>query len=65
VIPIRMTTGPTVRGKVQLRGLASIEGDFQIDTGSAQVLTLSTPFVKKNSACWRGLTVSCLVRQWG
>lgn len=48
VIPIRMTTGPTVRGKLQVRGLAPIEGDFQIDTGSAQVLTLCAPFVKKN-----------------
>ncbi len=46
VIPIRMTTGPTVRGKLQVRGRAPIEADFQIDTGSAQVLTLCTPLVK-------------------
>jgi len=48
VIPIRMTTGPVVRGKLQVRGRAPVEADFQIDTGSAQVLTLCTPFVKNN-----------------
>lgn len=48
VLPMRMTTGPVVRGSVRVRGRAPIEADMQLDTGSAHVLTFCTPFVDRH-----------------
>jgi len=39
---------PLVQGAVAMTGREPIEGDFQVDTGSAQVLTLCSPFVDRN-----------------
>jgi hypothetical protein len=48
-IPLRMTTGPVVRGSVRVRDKAPIEADFQLYTGSAHVLTLCTSFVDRHN----------------
>ena len=48
VLPLRMTTGPVVRGSIRVRGKDPIEADMQLDTGSAHVLTLCTPFVDRH-----------------
>ena len=46
-LPLRMTTGPVVRGSVKLRGRQPVDLDMQLDTGSAHVITLCTPFVDR------------------
>lgn len=47
VIPMRMTVGPTVKGSVKLKEHGVVPLDIQLDTGSAHVLTLATPFVDR------------------
>jgi hypothetical protein len=48
LMPLRMTIGPVVRGSLTVRGSKPIEADMQLDTGSAQVLTICTPFVDRH-----------------
>ena len=48
MLPIRMTTGPVVRGSIRVRGKKPIEADMQLDTGSAHVLTICSPFVDRH-----------------
>lgn len=48
VLPLRMTTGPVVRGSIRVRGKEPIEADMQLDTGSAHILTLCSPFVDRH-----------------
>lgn len=48
VLTMRMTTGPVVRGTLKVKGKAPLEADVQLDTGSAHVLTVVTPFVDRN-----------------
>jgi len=48
VLPLRMTTGPIVRGSIRVRGKEAIEADMQLDTGSAHILTLCSPFVDRH-----------------
>ena len=47
-LPLRMTIGPVVRGSVRVAGREPIEADMQLDTGSAHVVTLCTPFVDRH-----------------
>ena len=48
VIPLWITDGPTVRGRLKLLGQEPLEADFQLDTGSSHVLTVCKPFVDKH-----------------
>jgi hypothetical protein len=48
VLPLRMTTGPVVRGSIRVRGKGPIEADMQLDTGSAHILTVCSPFVDRH-----------------
>jgi hypothetical protein len=48
MLPMRMTTGPVVRGSIRVRGKKPIEADMQLDTGSAHVLTVCSPFVDRH-----------------
>ena len=48
VLPMRMTTGPVVRGTLRVAGKPAIGMDMQLDTGSAHVLTVVTPFVDRH-----------------
>lgn len=48
MLPIRMTIGPVVRGSIRVRGQRPIEADMQLDTGSAHVLTICSPFVDRH-----------------
>ncbi len=43
-----LTHGPTVRGRLKLPGNAPLDADFQLDTGSAHVLTICKPFVDRH-----------------
>ena len=57
VIPMRMTVAPTVRGSVKLKEQGVVPLDVELDTGSAHVLTLATPFVDRYGlATQEGLT---------
>ncbi|HTP30598.1 MAG TPA: retropepsin-like aspartic protease [Candidatus Acidoferrales bacterium] len=47
IFPLRMRIGPIVRGSIRVRGRTSIDADFQLDTGSAHILTLCTAFVDR------------------
>jgi hypothetical protein len=47
-LPMRVSVGPIVRGRIWVRGKAPIELDLQLDTGSAHVLTLCTPAVDRH-----------------
>jgi len=46
VLPMRMTTGPTVRAEITVRG-ERVNLDVQLDTGSAHVITICTPAVER------------------
>lgn len=46
-LPLRITVGPIVRGRIRVRGKEPIDLDLQLDTGSAHVLTLCTPVVDR------------------
>ncbi len=46
VLPMRITTGPTVRGEIMARG-EKFYLDVQLDTGSAHVITICTPVVER------------------
>ncbi|MBI4908229.1 MAG: hypothetical protein HY820_31675 [Acidobacteria bacterium] len=48
VLPLRMTTGPVVRGSIRVRGKEPIEVDMHLDTGSAHILTVCSPFVDRH-----------------
>ena len=48
ILPLRMTTGPVVRGSIRVRGREPIEADMQLDTGSAHILTVCSPFVDRH-----------------
>lgn len=47
-LPLRMSVGPIVRGRIRVRDKEPIEVDFQIDTGSAHILTVCTPLVDRH-----------------
>jgi len=47
VFQVRITTGPVIRGSIRVHGREPIHADFQLDTGSAHVLTLCTAFVDR------------------
>ena len=49
VLPLRMTTGPVVRGSIRVRGKEPLEADMQLDTGSAHILTVCAPFVDRHN----------------
>jgi hypothetical protein len=50
IIPLTITGNtPRVRAKVGLPGGPSLEGLFEIDTGSDGTLTINSPFVKKHA----------------
>ena len=46
-IPSRMTTAPTIAAVVELTGRQPYTIDVEVDTGSAHVLTLCSPFVRR------------------
>ena len=48
VIPLWITDGPTVHGRMKLPGQDPLEADFQVDTGSSHVLTVCKPFADKH-----------------
>ena len=48
VLKMWMTTGPVVRGTLTVKGKAPVEATVQLDTGSAHVLTVVTPFVDRH-----------------
>ena len=48
IIPLWITDGPTVRGRLKLPAQDPVEADFQVDTGSSHVLTVCKPFVDKH-----------------
>ena len=48
VLRMWMTTGPVVRGTLKVKGKAPLEAVVQLDTGSAHVLTVTTPFVDRH-----------------
>jgi Aspartyl protease len=48
VVPIILTNTPRVRARVGMPGGTSLEGLFEIDTGSDGALWINSPFVKKH-----------------
>jgi hypothetical protein len=47
VLKMSTTSGPVVRGSLKVKGKAPLEVNVQLDTGSAHVLTVVTPFVDR------------------